>query len=347
VPVSVGAGLALPVLADQILPTGYNSGTMSIDLPMVSNSATVELPMVAGVPRTTPLRPDAPSPRGDRPEWLKVRFPQGQNYNELKQLMRGLNLHTICEEALCPNISECWNNRTATFLILGDICTRNCGFCAVTTGRPTGLDLDEPERLARAVQQIGLRHIVITSVTRDDLPDGGAGIYAETIGRLRAYSPELTIEVLIPDFMGDWDALRTVMRARPDILNHNLETVPRLYQRVRPKAIYSQSLELLRRAHEIAPDIVTKSGVMVGLGESRQELSRTFHDLRASRVDVLTVGQYLRPTMKHLPVERYVAPEEFADFKREALALGYRHVESGPLVRSSYHAHEQVEKVGS
>jgi lipoic acid synthetase len=317
---------------------------MAIDLPMVSDPAGCERPVVSGIPRTVPISPDAPAPRGNRPEWLKVRFPQGHNYNELKGLMRGLNLHTICEEALCPNIGECWNNRTATFLILGDVCTRNCGFCAVTTGRPTGLDLEEPERLARAVQQIGLKHIVITSVTRDDLPDGGSAIYAETIRRLRGYSPELTIEVLIPDFMGNWDALRTVMDARPDILNHNIETVPRLYRRVRPKAIYPQSLELLRRARALAPDIVTKSGLMVGLGETRQELSQTFADLRAHHVDVLTVGQYMRPTMQHLPIERYVAPEEFASYKQEALALGFRHVESGPLVRSSYHAHEQVEK---
>ena len=304
----------------------------------------IDLPVVSGVPRTVPLSPCAPPPRGNRPEWLKVRFPQGDNYNELKGLMRGLNLHTICEEALCPNIGECWNNRTATFLILGDICTRNCGFCAVTTGRPTGLDLEEPERLARAVQRIGLKHIVITSVTRDDLPDGGAAIYAETILRLRAYSPDCGIEVLIPDFRGTWEALRVVMEARPDILNHNIETVPRLYRRVRPKAVYRQSLELLRRARDLAPNVVTKSGLMVGLGETRDELSQTFHDLRTSRVEVLTVGQYLRPTMQHLPIERYVTPEEFAEIKQEALALGYRHVESGPLVRSSYHAHEQVDK---
>ncbi len=312
-----------------------------IDLPVVPASSRVELPVV---PRTVPLSPDAPTPRGGRPDWLKVRFPQGHNYNELKQLMRSLDLHTICEEALCPNIGECWANRTATFLILGDICTRNCGFCSVTTGRPTGLDRDEPERLARAVQQIGLKHIVITSVTRDDLPDGGAEIFAETIGRLRAYSPACGIEVLIPDFQGNWDALATVMAARPDILNHNIETVPRLYRRVRPKAIYTQSLELLRRARELAPEVVTKSGLMVGLGETRAELSQTFQDLRTNQVDILTVGQYMRPTLQHLPIERYVTPDEFVDFKREALALGYRHVESGPLVRSSYHAHEQVDK---
>ena len=302
------------------------------------------LPMV---PRTQPLTPDAPAPRGNRPPWLKVRFPQGPNYQELRELMRAQELHTICEEALCPNIGECWENRTATFLILGDVCTRNCGFCAVTTGRPTGLDLEEPERLARAVQKIGLRHIVITSVTRDDLPDGGSAIYAATISRLREYVPGCGIEVLIPDFLGNWDALVTVMQARPDILNHNIETVPRLYRRVRPKAIYEQSLELLGRAKALAPGVVTKSGLMAGLGETRDELLQTFGDLRARDVDVLTVGQYLRPTMQHLPVERYVPPEEFAELKRAALALGFGHVESGPLVRSSYHAHEQVPRVGA
>jgi len=302
------------------------------------------LPMV---PRTQPLSPDAPAPRGNRPAWLKVRFPQGPNYQELRQLMREQQLHTICEEALCPNIGECWENRTATFLILGDVCTRNCGFCNVTTGRPTGLDLDEPERLARAVQKIGLRHIVITSVTRDDLPDGGSAIYAETIRKLREYVPGCGIEVLIPDFLGNWSALATVMAARPDILNHNMETVPRLYRRVRPKAIYEQSLELLGRAKDLAPGVVTKSGLMAGLGETRDELLQTFADLRDRGVDVLTVGQYLRPTMQHLPVERYVPPDEFAELKAAALALGFGHVESGPLVRSSYHAHEQVQQVGT
>ena len=304
----------------------------------------IQLPVV---PRTQALSPDAPAPRGNRPSWLKVRFPQGENYQELRELMRAQELHTICEEALCPNIGECWENRTATFLILGDVCTRNCGFCNVTTGRPTGLDLDEPERLARAVQKIGLRHIVITSVTRDDLPDGGSAIYAETIRRLREYVPGCGIEVLIPDFLGNWGALARVMAAGPDILNHNMETVPRLYRRVRPKAIYEQSLELLGRAKNLAPRVVTKSGLMAGLGETRDELLQTFSDLRDRGVDVLTVGQYLRPTMQHLPVERYVPPEEFADLKVAALALGFGHVESGPLVRSSYHAHEQVQQVGT
>jgi lipoic acid synthetase len=301
--------------------------------------ATLPLPIVS---RTTPLTACAPAPRGNRPPWLKVKFPQGSNYTELRTLMREQRLNTICEEAMCPNIGECWENRTATFLILGEICTRNCGFCSVITGRPTGLDLDEPRRLAEAVEKIGLRHIVITSVTRDDLPDGGSGIFAETIRQLRERVPGCGIEVLTPDFQGNWDALATVMAAQPDILNHNIETVPRLYRRVRPKAIYTQSLELLKRARDLVPGAVTKSGLMVGLGEERDEVLQVFEDLRASDVDVLTVGQYLRPTMNHLPVERYVSPEEFADLKAMAQGMGFRHVESGPLVRSSYHAHEQV-----
>lgn len=301
--------------------------------------ATLPLPIV---PRSVPLSACAPMPRGNRPAWLKVRFPNGSNYNELRTLMREQRLNTICEEALCPNIGECWENRTATFLILGEVCTRNCGFCSVTTGRPTGLDLDEPRRLAEAVEKIGLRHIVITSVTRDDLPDGGSAIFAETIRELRERITDCGIEVLIPDFQGNWDALKTVMDAKPDILNHNMESVPRLYGRVRPKAIYTQSLELLKRAKDLAPDVNSKSGLMVGLGEERDELLQVFEDLRASDVDVLTVGQYLRPTMKHLPVERYVDPEEFADLKTIAQGMGFKHVESGPLVRSSYHAHEQV-----
>ena len=301
--------------------------------------ATLPLPIV---PRTVPLSPCAPAPRGNRPSWLRVRFPQGPNYTELRTLMREQNLHTICEEAMCPNIGECWENRTATFLILGEVCTRNCGFCSVTTGRPTGLALDAPRRLAEAVARIGLRHIVITSVTRDDLPDGGAGIFAETIRQLRERVPGCGIEVLIPDFQGNWTALETVMAARPDILNHNIETVPRLYNRVRPKAIYAQSLELLKRAKDLAPAVASKSGLMVGLGEEREEILEVFDGLRSSDVDVLTVGQYLRPTMKHLPVERYVDPSEFAELKTVAYGLGFRHVESGPLVRSSYHAHEQV-----
>jgi lipoyl synthase len=302
----------------------------------------LDLPVVDRVPRAQPISPDAPPIRGSRPEWLRVRLQMGEHYRELKSLMRASGLHTICEEAMCPNIGECWENRTATFLILGDVCTRNCGFCSVTTGRPAELDEDEPERLAEAVSSLGLRHVVITSVTRDDLPDGGAAIFARVIERLRGQNAELGIEVLIPDFQGNWTALETVMVAGPDILNHNMETVPRLYQRVRPKAIYKQSLELLRRAKSLRPDAVTKSGLMVGLGETQAELISTFEDLRAQDVDVLTVGQYLRPTPRHLPIERYYSPDEFVQLKHIATQLGFEHVESGPLVRSSYHAHEQV-----
>ncbi len=301
-----------------------------------------DLPVV-NVPRTQALTPDAPPVVGPRPDWLKVKLQPNPNFYELKQLMREQGLHTICEEARCPNITECWGYRTASFLILGDVCTRNCGFCSVTTGRPMEVDWGEPARLAAAVEKLGLQHIVITSVTRDDLPDGGAIIYSMTIRKLRERAPNCGIEVLIPDFLGNWEALRVVMDARPDILNHNMESVPRLYRRVRPRAIYSQSLELLRRAKEIAPAVLTKSGVMVGLGETEDELLTTFRDLREHLVDILTVGQYLRPSLKHLPVERHYHPTEFARLKELALEMGFRHVEAGPLVRSSYHAHEQVQ----
>lgn len=302
-----------------------------------------ELPVI-NVPRTQPLTQQAPPARGPRPEWLRVRIPGGPPYHELQRLVRHLGLHTICEEALCPNIGDCWSRRTATFLLLGDVCTRNCGFCAVTTGRPGQLDLEEPSRLARAVQHLGLRHIVLTSVTRDDLPDGGAIVFAEAIRQLRAQSPASSIEVLIPDFQGNWQALLTVMEAGPDILNHNIETVPRLYRRVRPKAEYPRSLELLRRAKTMRPEALTKSGLMVGLGEVRDEIEAVLLDLREQQVDIVTVGQYLRPTMRHLPVERYYSPAEFAEIRRRALDLGFRYVEAGPLVRSSYHADEQVER---
>jgi lipoic acid synthetase len=268
----------------------------------------------------------------------------GPHFKGLKQLMREQGLHTICEEASCPNIGECWGEfRTASFLLLGDTCTRNCGFCDVTTGRPGEVDWTEPMRLADAVMRLKLRHVVITSVTRDDLDDGGAAIFAATIRQLKQRDPGLGVEVLIPDFQGNWDALATVMAAGPDILNHNLESVPRLYSRVRPKAIYAQSLELLRRARELSPRTPTKSGLMVGLGETRDELLAVFSDLRANNVDVLTVGQYLRPTLRHLAVERHVPPEEFEDMKTIARGMGFRHVESGPLVRSSYHAHAQLQ----
>jgi lipoyl synthase len=304
----------------------------------------LDLPVLK-VPRTQPLSPDtAPPIVGARPDWLKVRLAHGPHFKRLKHLMREQGLHTICEEAACPNIGECWGEfRTASFLLLGDVCTRNCGFCDVTTGRPGEVDWTEPTRLAEAVARLELRHVVVTSVTRDDLPDGGAAIFAATIRQLKRRDPGLGVEVLIPDFQGNWDALATVMDACPDILNHNLETVPRLYSRVRPKAVYTQSLELLRRARELSPRTPTKSGVMAGLGETRAELVQVFADLRANGVDVLTVGQYLRPTLRHLPVERYVAPEEFAELKTTAKAMGFRHVESGPMVRSSYHAHAQLQ----
>jgi lipoic acid synthetase len=283
--------------------------------------------------------------RERKPPWLKVRFPGGENYIRLKNIMREGRLHTVCEEAHCPNIGECWEAGTATFMILGDTCTRACGFCAVKTGRPGALDRLEPMRVASAVREMGLTHAVVTSVNRDDEADGGASIFAATIRWIRRLSPDTSVEVLIPDFMGNWDALGTVMEARPEILNHNTETVPRLYRRVRPKGRYARTLELLRRAKEMDPEAVTKSGVMVGLGETKHELLTVFADLVDRGVDVLTVGQYLRPSAKHLPLVRYYEPEEFAELREEALALGFRHVEAGPLVRSSYHAERQVQAI--
>lgn len=280
-----------------------------------------------------------------KPPWLKVRFPGGRNYIRLKSIMREESLNTVCEEAHCPNIGECWEAGTATFMILGDTCTRACGFCAVKTGRPGALDKLEPMRVARAVQQMGLTHAVVTSVNRDDEPDGGASIFADTIRWIRRLSSETSVEVLIPDFVGNWDALATVMDAKPEILNHNTETVPRLYRRVRPKGRYERTLELLRRAKELDAGAITKTGLMVGLGESKEELSGVFGDLVGVGCDVLTVGQYLRPSRKHLPLERYYGPEEFDELKREALAQGFRHVEAGPLVRSSYHAERQVDRL--
>ena len=277
-----------------------------------------------------------------RPPWLKVRFPAGPNFQAIQDLMRGQELHTVCEEARCPNIGDCWSRGTATFMILGDTCSRSCGFCAVKTGRGGTVDTGEPARVALAVQRMGLRHAVVTSVNRDELEDGGASIFAATIRWIRRLSAETTIEVLIPDFKGDEAALAAVIDARPEILNHNTETVPRLYREVRPQAIYTRSLALLRRAKDLDPIGLTKSGVMVGLGETRAELLEVFADLAGNNVDILTVGQYLRPTPRHLPVQRYWLPEEFADLKEAALTLGFRHVEAGPLVRSSYHADEQA-----
>jgi lipoic acid synthetase len=276
------------------------------------------------------------------PEWIKVRVHQGENYKELKQLVQEKRLHTVCEEAQCPNIFDCWNRRTATFMILGAVCTRACRFCAVTSGRPTELDIGEPLRVAESVAQLGLRHAVITSVDRDDLRDGGSGIFARTIAAIRRRSPGTSIEVLTPDFQGDEAAIRTVVEAGPDIFNHNTETVPRLYRRIRPKAVYERSLGLLRLVKQLNPDMVTKSGVMAGLGETTEELLDVFRDMRDHNIDVLTVGQYLQPSPKHAPVARYYKPQEFVELKQAADAMGFEHVESGALVRSSYHADEQI-----
>jgi lipoic acid synthetase len=281
---------------------------------------------------------------GRRPEWLKVRLPAGPTYSHLRELMREERLHTVCEEAHCPNIGECWTAGTATFMILGDTCTRACAFCAVKTGRPTWLDEDEPRRVAESIAKMGLLHAVITSVDRDDLPDGGARMFAETITQTRRLCPQTSIEVLIPDFQGNWEALEAVMAAQPEILNHNVETVRRLYRRVRPKADLDQSLELLRRARELDPGTQTKTGFMVGLGETWDELLELMARIRAADVEILTIGQYLRPSLKHHELVRYYHPDEFARLKQEALALGFRWVESGPLVRSSYHAERQVDR---
>lgn len=277
-----------------------------------------------------------------KPEWLRIKLTTDGNYKEIKDMMRSKTLHTVCEEARCPNIYECWANRTATFMILGDICTRACRFCAVNTGMPTELDLQEPERVADAAVQMGLQHCVVTSVARDDLADGGAMIFAETIKAIRRKLPLCSVEVLIPDFMGNKDALQVVMDAKPDILNHNIETVERLSDRVRAKAKYHRSLELIRRAKEMQPKIPTKSSIMLGVGEEYDEILQAMDDLRAVDCNILTLGQYLQPTPNHLAIERYVHPDEFAKLKEEGLARGFSHVESGPMVRSSYHAHEQV-----
>jgi lipoyl synthase len=277
-----------------------------------------------------------------RPDWLKVRFFGGENYQDLKRILRTLDLHTVCESARCPNQGECWEHRTATFMILGNLCTRSCGFCAVPSGRPAGPpDEAEPERVARAVEAMGLRYAVVTSVNRDDQADGGSGIFARTIAAIREKVPDCKVEVLIPDFRGDWPALQTVMGASPDVLNHNLETVPRLYRQVRPGAVYERSLELLRRAKEMRPAMPVKTGMMLGLGETREEVLSAMADIVAQGASILTLGQYLQPDAEHLPVVRFVHPEEFAEYKRAGEQMGFRHVEAGPLVRSSYHAFEQ------
>jgi lipoyl synthase len=278
-----------------------------------------------------------------KPEWLKIKLNTNENYKELKKMMREKKLHTVCEEAKCPNIHECWAVRkTATFMILGDICTRACRFCAVKTGLPTELDLQEPERVAESVEQMGLKHVVITAVARDDLKDGGAHVFAETVRAVRARNPFCSIEVLPSDMLGDFDALKTLMDAKPDIMNHNIETVKRLSPRVRARATYERTLEFLRRAKEMNSNIPTKSSLMIGLGETWEEIIETMDDLRTNNVDIMTIGQYLQPTKKHLKVQKYYTPDEFKELRDIAFSKGFKHCESGPLVRSSYHADEQV-----
>ena len=282
-------------------------------------------------------------PREPKPDWLKVRAPGSENYLRLRGIMRGLKLNTVCEDAHCPNIGECWHHGTATFMILGDVCTRACSYCAVAHGKPTELDLDEPRRVGDAVKAMGLKYAVVTSVDRDDQADGGAGVFAQTIREIRVRMPDTQVEVLIPDFKGDAKALYTVLDARPDVLNHNTETVPRLYRMARSGGKYSRTLELLARSREYAPQIPTKTGLMVGLGEEHDELIEVFHDLRRVGVAILTIGRYLRPSPAHAEMTRYYHPGEFVALKRAALDLGFVHVEAGPLVRSSYHAHEQAD----
>jgi lipoic acid synthetase len=284
---------------------------------------------------------------GPKPEWLKVRAPGSPNYRRLKTLMHELRLNTVCEEARCPNIGECWHHGTATFMILGDVCTRACGYCAVPHGRPEPLDAAEPGRVADAVARLGLRYVVVTSVDRDDVEDGGASIFAGTIREVRRRAPSCRVEVLIPDFQGEAAPLRAVLDARPDVLNHNTETVPRLYRLARAGGRYERTLQLLERARSYAPDVPTKSGIMVGLGEQWQEVVETLTDLQRVGVSILTIGQYLRPTPTHLPMARYYTPAEFAELKSLALEMGFGHVESGPLVRSSYHAHEQADALAA
>jgi len=286
------------------------------------------------------ISPRTPAPK---PEWLKARAPMGENYHDLKTLARKLDLHTVCESARCPNIGECWNHRTATFMLLGNMCTRRCGFCAVPKGRPMPIDMEEPARVAEAVEKLGLKFAVVTSVNRDDDNVGAARVFADTITEIRKRVRGCRVEVLIPDFQGHDEPLQIVMDARPDILNHNTETVPRLYRVARSGARYERTLRLLERAKEMKPTIPSKTGLMVGLGETTDELLSVFRDLAEKDVDILTIGQYLRPSKDHLPIARLYTPDEFAFLKDESLKLGFRHVESGPLVRSSYHAHEQAD----
>ena len=281
-----------------------------------------------------------------KPSWLKVRAPGGPQYLRLKQLMRDLDLHTVCEEAHCPNVGECWEHGTATFMILGDVCTRNCAYCAVAHGRPPKYDISEPARVAEAIGEMRLQHAVITSVDRDDLPDFGAYIFAETIRQIKQRLPDCSVEVLVPDFQGNEDSIRAVLEAGPDIYNHNTETVPRLYKRCRPGGRYERVMRIFRTAKRLAPHIPTKTGIILGMGETLEEVELVMRDLREVDVDILTLGQYLRPSEQHHPIDRYVTPEEFRRMRDIGMSMGFRHVESGPLVRSSYHAWEQVQAAG-
>jgi lipoic acid synthetase len=294
---------------------------------------------ISGRHRVEPL-PDR------KPPWLKVQAPGGSNYLRLKNLMRELDLHTVCEEAHCPNVGECWQHGTATFMILGDVCTRNCAYGAVAHGRPPKFDPAEPERVGEAAAKMSLQHVVLTSVDRDDLPDFGAWAFAETIRQIHARVPGCSVEVLVPDFQGRESSIRTVLEAEPEIYNHNTETVPRLYKKCRPGGRYARVMEIFRTSKRIAPNIPTKTGIILGMGETIEEVLATMRDLREVDVDILTLGQYLRPSADHIPIDRYVTPDEFALLKREGMAMGFRHVEAGPLVRSSYHAWEQVQAAG-
>ena len=317
---------------------GVKPLTRAVTLPVLRIMA-APLYQIMGLHRSEPL-PER------KPSWLKVRAPGGPNYVRLKHLMRDLDLHTVCEEAHCPNVGECWEHGTATFMILGDVCTRNCAYCAVAHGRPPVYDVTEPERVAKAVAELQLRHAVITSVDRDDLPDFGAYIFAETIRQIHAQLPDCSVEVLVPDFQGREESIRAVLEAAPEIYNHNTETVPRLFKRCRPGGRYERVLEIFRTSKRIAPHIPTKTGLILGMGETIPEVLQTMRELREVDVDILTLGQYLRPSAKHHPLDRYYTPDEFAELREAGREMGYRHVESGPLVRSSYHAWEQVQAAG-
>lgn len=317
---------------NQQTTTANQFGTITLDPSPVPHSDSVQ-PNNSGQGLLT---------RGRRPEWLRVKAADSPKYRELRGLFRGKQLHTVCEEAMCPNLGECWGRGTATFLLMGDTCTRSCGFCKIKTGRPSVLDPDEPRRVAESIQAMALNHAVLTSVNRDEQPDGGAWVFAESLHWIRRLVPGCTVEVLIPDFKGDGNALQVVMDAKPEILNHNTETVPRLYKTVRPQAKYSRTLELLQRAKQMDPLALTKSGIMLGLGETWDEVLQVMDDMRAHDVDIITMGQYLQPSRFHLPIERYWTPDEFARLKEEGDARGFKWVESGPLVRSSYHADGQA-----